>query len=113
MVPVRTWVINLNPSLASAVYDKFRYTADLTIKTYTTTVNVTTNPTFVDLTQQGFKSTPGVSLTAIVDSPLRINNTFPSYSSINSNSTQANITVYSNVGAFVANTLVTFTAVGH
>ncbi len=109
---LRTWVNNLNPALASAVYDKFRYTVDLTTKTYTATVNVTTNPTFVDLSQQGFKSTPVITLQAIIDSPQRVNNTFPSYSSINSNSTQANITVYSNTGVFAANTLVNINATG-
>jgi hypothetical protein len=109
---LRVWITNLNPSLASAVIDKLRYTADLTTKIYQATVNVTSNPTYVDLSQQNFKSTPVITLTPIVDSPLRINNTFPSYSSIDSSATQANITMYSNTGTFVPNLLVNLTATG-
>lgn len=94
---------NQNPALASAALDKFRYTVDLTDKNYSAVVLVNTNPTIVQFPQVGFKSTPIVNLTPIVDSPIRVNNTFPSYSSINSNATQANITVYDSTGNFVPN----------
>lgn len=109
---LRVWIQNDNPALASAVFDKFRYTADLTTKIYTATINVTSNPTIVDYSSQNFKATPTIVLTPIVDSPLRVNNTFPSYSSISSNSTQANITVYSNTGTFVSGVLVNLQATG-
>jgi hypothetical protein len=108
----KIWVTNDNPALASAVFDKMRYTADLVTKTYTKLVNVTSNPTIVDFSTQGFKSTPVITLQPVIDTTLRINNTFPSYSSINSNSTQANITVYSNTGVFVPNVLVNLQATG-
>ena len=108
----RVWVRNDNPALASAIFDKFRYTCDLTTKSYTTTVAVTSNPTIVDLSTQNFKSTPAISLTPVVNTALRINNTFPSYSDVGSNATQANITVYSNTGAFVSGALVVLTATG-
>jgi hypothetical protein len=85
----------------------------LQTKVYTITVNVTSNPTYVDLSAQKFKNPPIINLTAVIDSPLRINNTFPSYSPITSNSTLSNITVYSNTGAFVPNTLVNLIATGY
>ena len=109
---LRVNIINQNPSLAVAVFDKFNYNIDLQNKTYSTVVTIPTNPTFVDYSLQGFKTTPVISLVPIVDSPLRVGNTFTSYSSINSNTTQANITVYSNTGIFVPNVNVNFTAIG-
>jgi hypothetical protein len=110
---LKIFVINLNPSLASSVFDKLRYTVDLQDKIYTASVNVTSNPTIVNYATEGFKATPQITLTPVIDTPLRINNTFPSYSSISSNSTQANITVYTNTGAFVSGVTVNFQAIGY
>ena len=104
--------INYNPSLASVVLDKVRYSVDLTDKNYATMVNVVSNPTIITFVEQGFRATPIITLTPIIDSPLRVNNTFPSYSSINSNATQANITVYTNTGVFVSGVRVNFSATG-
>lgn len=106
-------IINSNPSLATGLLDKFRYTVDLQDKTYVAAIVVTSNPTYVNLLSQGFRATPVVNLTPIIDSPLRINNTFPSYSSVESNATQANITVYDNTGTFISGTTVNFSAKGY
>lgn len=110
---LRVNTINLNPSLASSVFDKLRYTIDVTSKTYSVAVTVNTNPTIVNFATQNFKATPIITLTPVITSALRINNTFPSYSPINSNSTQANITVYSNTGVFVPDCIVNLQAVGY
>jgi hypothetical protein len=106
-------IFNYTPSLATAVLDKFRYSVDLQEKRYTTLINVVSNPTIVTFPQQNFKSNPVVVLTPIIDTPLRINNTIASYSSINSNTSQANITVYTNTGAFVSGVLVNMQLTGY
>lgn len=106
-------IFNRSPSLATAILDKFRYSVDLQEKRFTTTINVISNPTIVAFPQQNFKSTPTVVLTPIIDTPLRINNTIASYSSIGSNATHANITVYTNTGAFVSGVIVNMQLTGY
>ena len=106
-------IFNYSPSLASAILDKFRYSVVLQEKSYTTTINVVSNPTIVTFPQVGFKSTPVITLTPTINSPLRINNTIASYSSINSNTTQANITVYTNTGAFISGVIVNMQLTGY
>ena len=106
-------IFNRAPSLATAILDKFRYSVDLQEKRYTALINVVSNPTIVTFPQQNFKSNPVIVLTPIIDNPLRINNTIASYSSINSNTTQANITVYTNTGAFVSGVLVNMQLTGY
>ena len=110
---LRLNIFNYTPSLATAILDKFRYSVDLQEKRYTALINVVSNPTIVTFPQQNFKSNPVVVLTPIIDSTLRINNTIASYSSINSNTTQANITVYTNTGAFVSGVLVNMQLTGY
>lgn len=106
-------IFNRSPSLATAILDKFRYSVDLQEKRFTTTINVISNPTIVAFPQQNFKSTPVIVLTPIIDTPLRINNTIASYSSIGSNATHANITVYTNTGAFISGVIVNMQLTGY
>ena len=110
---LRLNIFNSSPSLATALLDKFRYSVDLQEKRYTALINVVSNPTIVTFSQQNFKATPVIVLTPIIDNPLRINNTIASYSSIDSNTSQANITVYTNTGAFVSGVLVNMQLTGY
>mgnify|MGYP000956831007 FL=1 len=103
--------MNSNPALVFTTLDKFYYGLELETRSFATNITVTADPTILDYRAQGYLGTPSISLTPVLSSALRINNTHPAL--LFANATQANISVYTNAAAFISGIVVNVSMLGY
>jgi len=103
---LRLNITNQNPSLVSYRLDKLFYSLDLTDKTYSGTISLINNPTYLDYSNENFLVPPDLTLTPL--SNVSVTASFTDKSNVGANI----YAFYTSNGNFALNSNITAIAIG-